>query len=199
MSGQENYIRILNAVQEYRQKDYIWLLIGYIFFCVVILVLPLDKIRKQSKRQKQKQEKRKKYHPYEAPSKKRPVLQFFSRHFKATVLSLFTVLSVIGFIYISSEIKKLQTDIERQDYSTYIGEFEYSQEWYRSRDPYWITIRLTDADGNVKTLSYPDKHRRYGLHTEDEPKLTEYGTYRGRLVYGKNSRVIVDLQVDPAT
>ena len=108
------------------------------------------------------------------------------------ILAVLILICVAAVINECSEMKKLQTDIDEQNFVTHTGEFYYYRSKYRNKEFYWSSIGLVNGDGSEITVYYPDKYGISDVHTAYQQWLPdEDGTFRGTVVYAENSRTIV--------
>lgn len=116
-----------------------------------------------------------------------------SRSNKIVIWSIIVALCIafIGYvIYSNSYISKLYSDMENNETITYFG--EYTHDDYQ-KDSFYHNVQIEEM-GKTAILRYPDYGNHYDVHADS--KLLPSGTHRGRIEYGKNSKIILSWSVD---
>ncbi len=183
MTYPKHYSNVLTQEIAYNNHTYFWIVVAFIILTLLAIFLPKQKKPKPAKPSKYQYAARQK-----ASTNKRRGNDIY---YRLALFLLAVALSVSGTIYTNMQDKKLQHDLQRCDFISYTGRFEYINLY---KDPKSKRIDLLDEQKNiVSTLHYPTHYYKItNAETGPYPSLDE-GSYYGTIVYARKSKIVLEV------
>lgn len=177
-----SYNELLNSILN---RSYICIFIYFLLFLFVLLLVWLvpyldTKYRKNTKKKlsERKAEKIRK-------EKKKQVLSQI-----AVTIIFFAVFSLV-LIPRFKDIGNIKKDIELQSYETYSGNYYLNYDGYTRKsvvlNDLIVDVRTINIDGTDEMLLYDMAYTWKGFSPD-------HGNYSGTIVYGENSRYVVEIK-----
>ncbi len=113
---------------------------------------------------------------------------------KVTLALIVATLCVVYACYGVSSAnyqKAVLTDISEGTFETYIG--DYTHDDYQ-KDSFYHNVYISNEAGEDTLLRYPDYGNHYRLR--DDFAELPIGTYSGKLVYAKHSKILLDWTIE---
>lgn len=108
-----------------------------------------------------------------------------------TILLGLVATAAAYFIHYSNYRQKIMTDINKEEFIEFHGEFTHDD---YQKDSFYHNVYLMDDGGNEILLRYPDyanMHDTYKDFTE-----LPVGSFAGTVIYSKNSKIVVGWYIE---
>ncbi len=176
----DSYNELLNSIIN---RTYICIFIYFLLFLFVLLLVWLVPYIGTKRRKNKKLSEKK-----AAKIRKEKKKQVFSQIAVTIIfLAIFSLVLIPRF----KDIGNIKKDIELQSYETYSGDYYLNYDGYTRK-----SVVLNDLILDVRTINIDgtDEMLLYDMTYTWEGFSPDHGNYSGTIVYGENSRYVVEIE-----
>lgn len=108
-----------------------------------------------------------------------------------TIFVALMVAAAAYFIHYSNYRQKIMTDINKEEFVEFHGEFTHDD---YQKDSFYHNVYLMDDGGNEILLRYPDYANMHDTYKDFAELLV--GSFAGTVIYSKNSKIVVGWYIE---